>query len=140
LAKKKRDKKVLENGLDEEYMKARFGLGLSVSMAVEDKNNIHLECIVKGYNNPKLILTVSDYVSNQFLESPGFHISTPEKESFERCKEVYINIDRTVWRKVFEEYDSEFDGGFFISRSPYDRIDITCWTPDRSYWDNYREK
>jgi len=124
-------------------MRARFNrTGLSVVFQDEDIDKNKLECIIQGcnefvgFNKPNLILEVKEYVANTGnKESPGFHIDTvPEKTGFDICKEVYVFIDKNIHHQVFFQYDEEFDGGFFITRSPYDRIDISYWTKNKLHW------
>ncbi|MGV8171272.1 MAG: hypothetical protein ACP5OA_01090 [Candidatus Woesearchaeota archaeon] len=122
-------------------MRARFNpTGLTINMDDSDIDKSKLECIVKDFHNlknePKLVLEIKDYVVNTGnKESPGFHIETfPHKTGFDVCSEIYVFIDKRLHHQVFFEYDSEFDGGFFITRSPYDRIDISYWSPDKSHW------
>lgn len=121
-------------------MRARFNpTGLTINMEDPDSDKNELECIIKGFNNPRLILQITNQVVPCGREEPGFHIETaPYNESFDICKEVYVFIDKNIHHKIFFEYDPEFDGGFFITRSSYDRIDISYWTPDKSHWDKQK--
>ena len=117
-------------------MRERFNpTGLTIQMADADIDKNELECIVKGFNNPKLILQINDSVIKYGRESPGFHIETaPNNDNFEICKEIYVFIDKKIHHQIFFEYDAEFQGGFFITRSACDRIDISYWTKDKSHW------
>jgi hypothetical protein len=114
-------------------MRARFNpTGLSISMEDADIDKVELECIVKGFNNPILLLQINDLVVKYGRESPGFHIETvPDNLSFELCKEIYVFIDIQIHHQVFFEYDAEFRGGFFITRSAYDRVDISYYSPEK---------
>jgi hypothetical protein len=60
----------------------------------------------------------------------GFHMTTePSTGGFDIAKEVYIFIDKNIHHKVFEEIDTEYKGGYFETRSPYDRVDIHYFDP-----------
>jgi len=117
-------------------MRARFNpAGLTINMEDADIEQNELECIVKGFNSPLLKVQVSDLVVKYGIEEPGFHIETaPDNNDFSICKEIYVFIDKKIHHQVFFEYDAEFKGGFFMTRSAYDRIDISYWTPDKSHW------
>lgn len=109
--------------------------GLSIQMQEEDANKSELECIITAFNNPKLIVTVEeDFANNNRrigkFEEPGFHIeSIPHNTGFDICREIHIFLDKKRWHQIFYEYDEEFQGGFFMSRSAYDRVDITYFNP-----------
>jgi hypothetical protein len=118
----------------EKIMRARFNpTGLSIAMEDFDIDKTELECIVKGFNNPKILVKIKDTVtSTGNKESQGFHIETiPDKTGFDICQEIYIFIDKQISHQIFHEYDEEYGGGFFMSRSPYDRIDITYWNKEK---------
>jgi len=107
------------------------GTGLYIKLGLKDKEKGSkdkvLSCRLDCWKKPKLFLHIKEEViETGFLQEPGFHIKVmPPKvgPEFRTRYDIYLSEDR------FEELtnpkeDPIIRGGYFASRSVYDRIDI----------------
>lgn len=118
-------------------MRATFGgSGLVLTLNLKDKEegnkNNQLECRLDVWKKAKVVVHVVDKLDPKefrekgFLEEPGFHIEAiPSNKGPE--KKTKYNI--YIIKKIFDEItnpkgDPIVDGGYFVSRSMYDRVDI----------------
>lgn len=114
------------------------GSGMNVTLLKEDKErgleDRMLECVIDGWNNPKLIMHIVDELPREdfrdksfYMEEPGFHIEGYPLEA--------LPIDRTHYDlymelRHFEDMTNTEDvieGGHFHSRCRYDRVDMNYW-------------
>ncbi len=113
-------------------MRAIFGgSGLNLTLNLGDKREGNrkrkLECILPQWKKAKIILHILDEVTERgFMEEKGFHINvSPSKSSPEHRDQYDIFLSKEVFDKLTNpEEDPIIDGGYFVSRSVYDRIDI----------------
>ena len=114
-------------------MRANFGgSGIVINLNSKDEKIIEkygkVVCNLPEWKKPRLVFHVVEKVPKQgFLEEPGFHIKAkPSKKGpeFRHRYDVYVS------KKRFQKMISEADiihGGYFASRSMYDRVDINYW-------------
>ncbi len=112
-------------------MRARFGgSGLVITLYLEDKEAKKIECNLPEWKKPKLILHVVDEVGERrMLEEPGFHIEAiPRNVSPEYRTQYYVYLSEEKFRDLTNPSgDPIVEGGYFASRSMYDRVDIMYW-------------
>ncbi len=103
--------------------------GLKISLQKEEKSKEKLECIVSGFNNMKVFLNIVDKIEKQdSWEEKGFHIEClPLGMELRRSSEIYIYLSKERWNDLTTKYDPESLGGYFESRSKYDRCSFHYW-------------
>ncbi len=113
-------------------MRAGFGgSGLVVSLNKADKAILEekgeLECIMQRWKKPRFILHIVDEDPEQgFLEEPGFHIEAIPPDcgpEYRTQYDVYLSKER-FHALVNPQEDDVTRGGYFASRSRYDRVDM----------------
>lgn len=106
------------------------GSGLALTLSASDKQKAEdigeLECCLKEWKKAKLVLHIVDEVTEKgFLEEPGFHIKAIPKGGGPESKTRYdIFLSKERFEKLTNPEDPIVQGGYFVSRSIYDRVDI----------------
>jgi len=113
-------------------MRACFtGCGLDVTIDLDDKESVEsggdIECTLPEWKKPKLVLHVVDEVTGRgHLCEPGFDINAKPRHSSPEFRTRYdLFLSKERFRALTNpEGDPVIDGGYFVSRSIYDRVDI----------------
>ena len=111
-------------------MRAEFrGTGLFIRLVADDKEKLketgQIECRLQSWKKPKLIFHVVDEVPKKRLEEPGFHMDVlPSKVGPEYRHQYDIYLSKERFNQLTNPKDPIIKGGYFVSRSRYDRIDI----------------
>ncbi len=110
-------------------MKAFFLFsGIKISLLKKDKDKSELECSVLNFEGPKVFLSVRDKVENVGnFEEPGFHIETFPHVELRKAEKINIYLSEERWEQLTTKIDPEAKGGYFESRSPYDRVSFHYW-------------
>ena len=114
-------------------MRAHYRTGIKIVLLKEDKETGEkegkLECVIEQFNRPKLIIHILDKLNEKMKcveEEPGFHIiGTPKYGGPGKRKkyDIYLTKERFTQLTNPQE-DPVVYGGYFASRSLYDRVDI----------------
>jgi hypothetical protein len=109
----------------------RVSCGFDITLKLEDKENVSkgrvLECALQNVKDVKVFLHVRNSVPwRGFMEEPGFHIrGYPKDPKIRKKYDIYLT------KKIFEKLTNPqpplhpvVDGGYYVSRSLYDRVDI----------------
>ena len=112
-------------------MRAVFSCGLDITLTLADKEKAQLtgilECNLPEWKKPKVVLHIVDQPpKSTIFEEPGFHIeSTPRSvgPKFRTQYDIYLSKER-FHDLTNPTEDSIIDGGHFLSRSLYDRIEF----------------
>lgn len=110
----------------------KVNCGLDITLDLEDKEKANrgesLECLFVRQKNLKLVLHVTKRVlSTRCPEEPGFHISTrPRKVTSPKDERTYsIYLSKEIFDALTNPPGNPIvDGGYFVSRSRFDRVDI----------------
>jgi len=110
----------------------KVSCGLDITLDLGDKEKINrgesLECPFLRQENLKLVLKVRNNVPwGGHMEETGFHIKADPKKvtspKDERTYSIYLS------KEIFDALTNPpgnpiVDGGYFVSRSRFDRVDI----------------
>ena len=110
----------------------KVSCGLDITLDLDDKEKANrgelLECNFVGQENLKLIVHVRNSVPwRGHMEETGFHIKADPKKvtspKDERTYSIYLS------KEIFDALTNPpgnpiVDGGYFVSRSRFDRVDI----------------
>lgn len=113
-------------------MEAIFaGNGLNLTLSLKDKEEGNrkrkLECRLPQWKKARIILHILDEVKERGpLEEAGFHIKVSPSKSAPEYRDQYdVYLNKKVFDKLTNpEEDPIVHGGYFVSRSVYDRVDI----------------
>lgn len=121
-------------------MRAIFGgSGLVLTLLLKDKEEGNrtgiLECQLAQWKKARVILHIVNELNQEefkekgFLEEPGFHIEAIPKNAGPENEEEYdIYLTKARFAELTSpKGDSAIDGGYFVSRCMYDRVDICYW-------------
>ena len=106
------------------------GCGLLVTLINKDKalgeQTGLLECRLHGWKQPNLVLNIVDEVTGtKGIENPGFHIDvTPPHVSPQHREKYEIYLSKEHFHALTNPTGSKFKGGYYISRSLYDRVEF----------------
>jgi len=107
----------------------RVSCGFDITLNLKDKEKASrgelLECNLDGQKDQKVVLHVRKVVPwKGHMEEPGFHIrATPKYPCFKRTYDIYLS--KEIFCALTNPTEHPIvDGGYFVSRSMLDRVDI----------------
>jgi hypothetical protein len=114
-------------------MNAQYaGNGLAIFLTTKDKSKLEndgtLECRLLSWKKPQLFFHLVEEVKQKTaLEEPGFHIDVkPPRASPEFITRYDIYLSKDRFKKLTVDVD-KFEGGYFVSRSLHDRVELIYW-------------